>query len=217
MQIKYVIFDFDGTLSFSNENCWSRIWKAIDQKELDDKYYNMFRNNEIDYREWVYLCFKAFQDNGVDKRFTDEISSRIRLLNNVKEVFEYLKSNDIKIYILSGGIKNLIVHALNDLKDYIEEIDATEFIFNGNDLVDFIDTLFVPENKQEYIRNLIESKNIDPKQILFVGNGKNDETAKLCGVRTLCLNGDDTDYKDKTIWDNYVFTDDLKDILKFVM
>ena len=216
MQTKVLIFDFDGTLSISNANCWSRIWKAINKLDLDKMYYNMFNENKITYSEWLNLCVKAFIDNGVDKAFIDNIASKIQLLKHVREVFEWLKDKNIKIYVLSGGIKNLIDYSLKDYLSFVEEVDAAEFVFDGNNLIGYIDTTFNPENKQEYIRDLIIKNNLNPNSVLFVGNGKNDETSKLVGVKTLCLNADDTDHKNKKIWDNYVFTDDLCDIQKFI-
>ena len=42
--------------------------------------------------------------------------------------------------------------------------------------------------------------NTKPEEIIFVGNGDNDEWAYKSGCKTICINPVNTDSKNRTIW-----------------
>jgi FMN phosphatase YigB (HAD superfamily) len=41
---------------------------------------------------------------------------------------------------------------------------------------------------------------LKPEEICFVGNGDNDEYAHLSGCKTICINPEETDGNNKTLW-----------------
>ena len=48
-------------------------------------------------------------------------------------------------------------------------------------------------------------------------NGKNDEEVYKSGVKTVCLNPDDADFENKTLWHHVIMkADSLKAILPFI-
>lgn len=216
MRTKVVVFDFDGTLTLSNQNSWARIWKEINALDVDKKYYDMYMAGDIDYDRWLEICFEEYKARGVNKPLLQKVAKQSIKINHLEEVFKYLNSRGISIYILSGGIDNTIRYILGDLIAYVKELDANVFVFDGDEMVNFI-----PSNgdrclKHNKINEILTKENVKPDELLFVGNGKNDETAYKSKARTLCLNADDTDPNNKTIWHNSITTDDLMDILKFI-
>jgi len=217
MQTRVVIFDFDGTLTISKSSTWARIWQKLNALDVDEKYYLMFKAGEIDYNTWLECCFNEFKNRGYNLRDLEELVSSMRLINDVETVFNIFMENNIKIYILSGGIKTIIERVLRDNTKFISNIEASNFLFDkhGN-LSSFIPPMMNPENKQEYVNYVIKTENVNPNEVLFVGNGKNDETVYKTRVNTLCLNPDDADFSNKKIWHNVVETESLKDILPFI-
>ena len=217
MQTKVVIFDFDGTLTISNSSTWVRIWDKINKPEIDYKYYLMYKNGEINYNQWLEKCFLEYKDSGYSENDLNELVNNMSLIKDVEEVFKCFKQQNIQIYILSGGIKTVIERSLKHLTSYVKFIEASNFLFNSQGQLDkIVYPTCNPENKQEFVNLIIKNEQVSPSSVLFVGNGKNDETVYKTGVNTLCLNPDDADYNNRTIWHNVVETKTLKDILPFI-
>lgn len=217
MKTKVVIFDFDGTLTVSKSSTWARIWEKIDALDIDKKLMEMYFNNEIDYSTWVKLGFECIKDKHYTEQDLDNLVANMKLLNGVENVFKLFKQQSISIYILSGGLKIAIEKTLKNLVDYIKQIEATNFIFNENgELHSYTVPHHNPENKFEFVSEVVKNENVDPKEVLFIGNGKNDETVYKTGVNTLCLNPDRANYQNKEIWHNVIKTDNLEDILPYI-
>ena len=207
MKTEIVIFDYDGTLTKSEKgtNSWFNMWKAMDDLETDEKLYSMFKRGEITHREWFSLIIDHLKEKRVTSSFFKLLAKKTELIDGVGDLFKMLYENNVEIYILSSGIKNLIDQTLSGLKKYITDIQGYEIN------VDFLD-----EQKDDFIKKIMKTKNVKPEEILFVGNGSNDECVSKTGVQTLCLNPDDTDHENSKIWNAYIFTNNIKDILQFV-
>ena len=220
MKTKLAIFDFDGTLTNSKAggNCWRYIWERINKPDIDDKLYNDFLSKKINYFEWADLVTEEYRKSGVDSKMLKEISNTIQLREGVKEAFAILKSEGVKVYILSGGIKNIVEDCLKECLPYIEKVEAQSFELDENGIVKKVVQLSHDiENKFEYITLLKEQFGLDGKDIFFMGNADNDESAHGAGVRTLCVNPDRTNPYDKNIWDFYIENiQNMKEILPFV-
>jgi len=220
MKTKLAIFDFDGTLTKSAKggNCWRYIWERINKPEVDDKLYMDFLNKRIDYFEWADLVTEEYRKSGVDKVMLKDISKKIQLRDGVKETFAFLKSQGIKVYILSGGIKSIVEDCLQNCLAYIENIEAQDFEFDENGVVKKVIQLSHNiENKYEYLTFLENQYNISGNKIFFMGNADNDESAHGAGVKTLCVNPDKTNPYDKNYWDYYIEDiQNLQEILPFI-
>ncbi len=220
--MKAVIFDFDGTLTKSKKgsNCWRKIWEFIDDIEYDDTLYNQFVENKIDYKQWLDLIIKRYIEKDVTDLTLHDIANSIKMIEDSFNVLKLLNQNDIKIFILSGGIKQIIENVLRreNVLQFITSIEAYDFLFDSKGKLTSCKT---PnhnlENKCEYIELVKQKYDLSSKEILFIGNGQNDQTAFQSGVVTLCINPDDADYKNKKIWQHTILScNSLKDILSFV-
>ncbi len=147
-----------------------------------------------------------------------EIAIETKRIGNIEKVFKILKDNDVEVYVLSGGIKNIINHILEDVAGCITKIEAQEFLFDESGCLTGITRLdHSVEFKDEFIINLMKKKGLQPEEVVFFGNGKNDETVYRSGVRTICINPDDAHYNDRRLWSDVILsTDDLFDIMPYL-
>lgn len=217
MKTKVVIFDFDGTLTVSKSSTWARIWEKVDALDEDERLMNMYFNNEIDYKTWVRLGFECIKEHDYKETDLDELVANMKLVDNVESVFKFMQDRNIKIYILSGGLKIAIEKTLKNLKNYVKQIEATNFLFDNNgNLCGYTVPHHNPENKFEFVSEVISNEQVNPKEVLFIGNGKNDETVYKTGANTLCLNSHKANYENKEIWHNTIKTNNLEEILPYI-
>ncbi len=217
--MKAVIFDFDGTLTTSRYNLWKDIWRRLGYDVGEGSYYksllHSFMDNKITHSEWCVLTCQAYQDKGFNQEIFYDMVSGISLMNGAVELFKYLTSKGIELHIVSGNILDAIEAVLGDNIDYFLEIKANDFIFDENGKIkEIIGTKYDHEGKATYIKQLCEDKNYDPSEVVFVGNSMNDEWVYQSGARTICINPDETDIGNSTIWNKVIYTDNLMDIAK---
>ncbi len=214
---KYVVFDFDGTLTITKKgsNSWYNIWNYLDALDEDEYLYNQYKNGEFDYKGWVIRCIDSYKKHKLEKSVMKTLAKNINLINDIEEIFRLFHKLDIKIYIMSQGVKNIINIALKNVLQYISDIEGVELFFDENNIVS--GASYRIEDKQDYIQDIMLQENCSPEDILFIGNGQNDETVYKTGVETLCLNADDADSNNKMFWTNAIETNTLSDILRYVL
>ena len=220
--MKIIVFDFDSTLTKSKKgsNCWRRVWEFLGDVAKDDELYNMYANNEITNQQWFDLINVNFIEKGLKKQAMQTISNDLVLIDGAKETLETLYKNGIKIFILSGGVKQIIENTLKreDLLKYVESVEAYDFKFDENEnFIRFVAPKHNLDDKSEYINLLLKSHKISGKDLLFVGNDTNDEDVYKSGAVTLCINPHHAKFQNKQIW-NYAIEHcvNLTEILKFV-
>ena len=158
MKTEIVIFDYDGTLTKSEKgtNSWFNMWKALDDLKTDEKLYSMFKRGEITHREWFSLIIDHLKEKRVTSSFFKQLAKKTVLIDGVGDLFKMLYENNVEIYILSSGIKNLIDQTLSGLKKYITDIQGYEILFDklgvvsAGKNVDFLD-----EQKDDFIKKII--------------------------------------------------------------
>ncbi len=217
---KLVIFDFDGTLSKPDKinNTWARIWNKIDMLDEDDRLFELYKNKEITYLQWVDEIVKIFRNNNVTNAMFTSLANEIELLDNCEKVFKIFYEKGIKICILSGGVKNIIEEKVKNFSKYITKIEAESLTLDENGVVNgakLSDSNI--EDKSHFILKQIKEYDLKKEEVVFVGNSYNDEEAYKSGATTICINPVETDYTNKTIWTYYIEqTNDLSTILPFI-
>ena len=94
---------------------------------------------------------------------------------------------------------------LGDYIKYFSNIESNDIIFDENNkLKKLVATPYDFIGKAKYIENLMVKTNTKPEEIIFVGNGDNDEWAYKSGCKTICINPVNTDSKNRTIWHNEI-------------
>jgi HAD superfamily phosphoserine phosphatase-like hydrolase len=134
-------------------------------------------NKEIDHKQWYDQTSEYFKEKKLDKGILNNVIAKISLVNGIKETFEILKNEGIKIYICSGSIDYIISKVLGEeLLNFIDEISANEFSFTEKNIFKSIcGTDFDFENKAKYIEKIAKKNKFKPSDILFVGNSLNDQ------------------------------------------
>ena len=220
--MKVVVFDFDGTLTKSKKgsNCWFKVWQAVDDTAYDDFLFGKYRRNEIDQKEWFDLIVERWKEKNVSQEILKGISKSIELLDGAQETLEKLHQSGIKIFVLSGGIRQIIEPVLKRerIDKFITSVETYDLIFDENNkLVGYNSPAHNPDVKNEYVEVIKTKFNLKGEDILFVGNGENDEDVYKSGAVTLCINPDDADFKNKTVWTHYIeHCNNLAEILPFI-
>ena len=205
-----VVFDFDGTLTKKKElnSIWEEMWVKLGySKDLCRLFHTMYDKKEISHQKWCDITCEHFKARNFNSSILDDLSKDISLLPNTDKLFHELRTRNIDIY------KNV----LGELNSYVKDTRANEMLFTREGYLYKINgTEYDFEGKAKYIKHVLGQKAISPKDVLFVGNSKNDEYAKSSGATTLCINPTETDLSNAKIWD-YVIKkcDDALDILPF--
>lgn len=220
---KAVVFDFDGTLTKSNsKTTWQRIWTELGYPiEECEKLHKKFDNKEITHQQWCDLTCQKFQKKNLTKKILSEISSCIPLVEGCAPVLQKLKSNDLSLFIVSGSIREIIMEVLGeDISRLFYWIHANRMDFRSSngELKRIIGTRYDFEGKCNYIMEIAKELNIQPYEILFVGNSDNDEFVYKSGAITLCVNPNSTNGHNIMIWNNRIDNmGNLSDILPYVI
>ena len=219
-EVMAVVFDFDGTLTSSSmRTTWESIWEKLGYSVKDcEELHKRYDRKEIDHPKWCKLTEEKFKERGMRKEILDEIAESITLLPGVKETFEYLRSQNIKIHIVSGSILDVIKQVLGDLCQFVDGMKANQFNFNRDGkLTKIAGTEYDFEGKAKYIRKIAEESAISTRNVLFVGNSNNDEFAHESGCRTLCINPHKTSSHVRSMWHESIGEcKDLREILKYM-
>lgn len=220
LQTKLVVFDFDGTLTTTKAggNSWRHVWEEIGKVELDDFYYNEYMSGKFDSRGWSDRVIEEFRKSGVNQQLLNRVADKMSIRDGIEETFAYLKSHGVKIYVFSGGIKQLLNACLKHAMPYIDGVECEEFVFDKDGFVcDSVKTEHDTEDKRQFVLELAEQLGIKPSEIFFMGNGVNDEKVHQTGATTLCVNPDKTDPHNKNCWDYYIEDiKNLKEILQYI-
>lgn len=204
--MKTVIFDFDGTLTKKDQNIWKMLWKELgystDKTSLyAELYTEHVVKNSINREEWFDLTCYAFKQKEMDKQTLVNVTRQIELINGFNETIKTLHDNGYSLYILSGGIRQTIYMLLGENAKYFTYIESNDAIFNSQGkLIKLRPTPYDYEGKAYYIEKLKNRTHTSANEIIYVGNGDNDEWAHLSGCKTICINPQNTESKNKTKW-----------------
>lgn len=204
--MKTIIFDFDGTLTKKDQNIWKMLWQELgyttDKNSIYAKLYveHVIKKN-ITRDQWFNLTCVAFQRKGMTKQTLIDVTKNITLIDGFEKVIKELYNKGYSMHIVSGCIKQSIEMVLGDYIKYFSNIESNDIIFDENDkLKKLVATPYDFIGKAKYIENLMTKTNTKPEEIIFVGNGDNDEWAYKSGCKTICINPVNTDSKNRTIW-----------------
>lgn len=132
-------FDFDGTLTRRTDNftSWEKIWMALGYSIEDcARYHRQYTNGEISHAQWCEITCQKFRERGLKENQLREIAKSIELLPGSVDTLNKLRKNNIKIYLLSGSITNIIKYVLGDLYEVFDDVRANSFIFDHKGLIE---------------------------------------------------------------------------------
>lgn len=220
-ETKAVVFDFDGTLTAHNddETTWEKIWVKLgysinDCSDLHWKY----SNGKFTHQRWCDITRDHFRNARFSRKDLDDVVASIKLIGGARAVIDSLRERGIKLYILSGSIRQVIDKVLGDLRSRFDDVQANDMIFDPSGIIREIrGTPYDFEGKATYLAKVIEENGYTPYDVLFIGNSCNDIFASRSGARTLCVNPRGTESNNREHW-TYLLRrmEDLNQIIEFV-
>ena len=203
--MKAVFFDFDGTLTYRSPNIWKKIWEycgyEIDKSSYFARLYSDFINNRITHQQWCDLTCEMFIYSGIKREHIESISKKLTPISGLTETLQSLKDDGYSLHIVSGSIDSVIRSVLGDNVKYFDSINSNSFVYDKDGYLTYIQgTNYDFEGKARFITEYKEQTNTPSKDLIFVGNGDNDEWAHLSGCKTICINPENTDSSNTNKW-----------------
>jgi phosphoserine phosphatase len=208
-----LLCDILGTgASKKNMENYERFKHRHDPKYKDEPYYGYFR--------FVEDTIDIFKNYGADEtkkglsraQFEDVIKS-VPYFPGVAETFAKLKEHGIRIALISGGLKALADRVIWDY-GIDSSYTAAELFWEGETLHRWNINPTDFEHKKTLIESLHRDLGIKHKEIMFVGDGDNDQhIADYCGV-AIAFNPTGTKLNDYC--SAVVNVEDLSAVLPFV-
>jgi HAD superfamily phosphoserine phosphatase-like hydrolase len=218
---KAVVFDFDGTLTIrkGDMTTWEKIWTTLGYDVNDSaELHGRFQRGEFTHETWCQITCDRFKERGFRQDQLKRVAKSMSLVAGTKDTIEQLRARGVKLYVLSGSIKEIIRTVLGKLCDHFEEIRANEIIFDSFGVISQISgTPFDFEHKATFLKRVYEDNHLSPMNVLFIGNSRNDVWASQSGVRTLCVNPHFTNPDDQLVWTDAIRKmKNLNEILRYV-
>lgn len=216
---KIVVFDFDGTLSKKGKNIWREMWRSVGADLGPDSLYSQLYKNfiakRISYNDWCNLTCDYLRYKNFNRKQFFSIVNNYELNEGFYEFIGTLNRAGYKMHIVSGGVHQAICNKLKRGVLFFDSINANSVEFDDNGIICKINaTKYDFEGKAQFVKNLILTQNVKPENILFIGNGNNDEWVSRAGCKTLCINPDQTNSNNKDVWhDSIDNVNNLKQLL----
>lgn len=164
--IKNIFFDFNGTLLNDVNLCINieqKLCRIYSIKEVDkDVYLNNFCFPVINFYKCIGFDFEKIDYNILSKQFMAEFYDRFdketSLFEGVTYFLKKLKYEGYKLFVISATKQD-------DLENQIKDKGIHMFF---DDLIGSKNVL--AHGKIDYAKEFIKSKNIDPKESVFIGD-----------------------------------------------
>lgn len=162
--IKYVIFDFDGTLADSKQlfvSAWNSLADKYKFEKIKDEDLDLFKKMTIKERS-KKLNFPMYKIPVIVpelyKLFSKSLME-ISLFPGIKEMLKDLECNGYQIAIISSNSEeNIKEFLLQKELDSISEVLCSSRIFG----------------KDKMIRKFLKSNNLEPREAIYVGDEQRD-------------------------------------------
>jgi phosphoglycolate phosphatase len=204
--IKYVFFDFDGTIADSKNLIIAVFNKLANKYEFDsisadniDRLKSMTINERLKYLHVPITSIPA-----LTFKFLLEYkaqSEKVLIVRGMPEVLEQINKSGVGIIIVSSNSKRTIQRVLTNHKlDFINDIYCSSRLFE----------------KHEVIKKGLRKKNIKPSDAIYVGDERRDIMAcKIAGLKSIWVSWG-LDEINKTSRPDFIanFPEEIMDILK---
>ncbi len=169
MNLKMIFFDLEGVL-VQGKNIWVRMHEKFNTLDKDKLYLDQFFSNKFGYSKWASKVVNLWK--GGDIKILYDLIEDIVYSEGINELFAYLKKKDVKSYILSTAIDQLVKKVANDLK--INRYLATKICEDQGKITGDIKIGCSFYTKGEVLSKIAKEENVDLKNIMAIGDAIND-------------------------------------------
>jgi phosphoserine phosphatase len=205
---KAVVFDFGGTLTKPKTllSTWERMWLSVGYTIEDaGKLHRLFTLKKISHQAWCDRTCEKLRAKQFSREHMRSIISDIEPVDDLKSTLLKLYERGIRLYVVSGSIREIIVSILGEAFTFLTEMKANDLLYDSNGIINEIrGHPFDFEGKAKFIARIVEELKCSPLEVLFVGNSLNDTWASQSGARTLCVNPTHVDFTNTHIWGDYI-------------
>ncbi len=176
--IKAVIFDFDGviadTLSFTFKEIVKNSWLLSTKNKSEEKIIEKIR--ESNYRKlmkdfkinWLKLPLILFLVKRAQYKLFEQIEN-FKPFKNIKNVLNFIKKNNLKLFLVSSNIKKNIEKFLNHHQ------------------INYFDEIYTPKNffgKDRIFLEILKKYQLKKDEVVYIGDELRDlQAAKKAGIR----------------------------------
>ena len=215
---KLVCFDVDGTLVDNIVYSWELFHNffEIDQKRRIHMK-NKFYSGEISYLEWAKHDIGMWIEKQATKQdfFKALKTNNVKLMQGALETINTLKSENIKLAIVSGSLDIILEHLIPNYKELFDDVFLSHLIFDNNKLTHAKVTEYDMIRKADALKKIAEREKIPLSQTVHIGDHHNDvEIAKIAG---LSIAFDCKDQELKKVADIVIKKKDLRETLKYII
>jgi len=182
--VRMVAFDLDGTLLQEDGYIWSwqLLWRFLGYDdviriEMMNRALNCEKKaNSTWYQDWCDESADYFRQKDLKRSDFEEVTKNLVVAKGFREVIATLKNLNIKLFIISGGIDVFLEEKIPDWRELFDHAFINQFSFNNDGLFQRIkSTPYDFEGKWTCIEELCRENGWDSDQVVFVGDGFNDE------------------------------------------
>ena len=177
MSVEAVVFDCDGVL-IDNISSWWAIHEHFGTR--NEQMLERFLNQEITEEEFVNHDIKEWKkvQSEIHKDDIMRCYSGVKLMKGAREVVEELQARGIFVAIVSSGVDLLIGTIASMLK--VDDWAANGFEWDENNhLVKGLPTRVYSHNKGLMVEKLIRIKNLNPQNVISIGDSSTDLSMKV--------------------------------------
>ena len=207
---KHIIFDWNGTLLDDARISYELCEQAFREHEMGPISFDEYRK-ELIYPVKNFYIQHGFDDTKFDysklaivyhERYIEGLDN-LSLFSDVKEILDFLKSNNVTLSILSALEQNMLVNSVKKfgIYDYFDDICGLKDMNAGSKV----------DNARIWL-NLANYKN---DEVLMIGDTAHDsEVAKALDFDCLLVARGDQ-HKDTLLKTGYKVFDSLKEVLEY--
>jgi len=211
--IKLVAFDVDGTLIKSD------LWVRVNQlfgvsQEKDQELLTRYISGNITYHEWFALLRDLWRQSGRTKSELQAILHEFEFTPHAEELVGYLKGK-YHLALVSSGF-DLYVSEVAQRLDISHVYFLSKFVFDEEERfssIEFEVDLTEVEAKVFALKDLQKRYKLEPHEIAFVGDSKNDIGAFEYTGKGILFGEGTTESLRQSAWKQVDSLNDIKEIL----
>lgn len=173
--MKCIAFDVDGTLI--KNNLWQKMQTLFGVSgEQDYAWYMQYKHNEITYREWMEVINAVWATRQVKRSELESLFHTLEFNLGVEETIAELHRRGYETAVISSGL-DVYVHKVATELSISHAHFFTTFEYDNNDYfkkIDLTSSATEAEEKVLALKKIEEKLSLQPSDIVFVGDSKND-------------------------------------------